>query len=138
MDPARIRLLLAAARVGRLATITADGRPHVIPFCFALVDDQLVSVVDFKPKRTADLARLRNIRINPRVEVLVDHYEDDWRQLWWLRGHGTAQILESGPAWEAAIDRLAAKYPQYQERRPRGAVISILPESWTAWSSDEI
>ena len=128
--------LLLGARVARLATIGPDGLPHVIPFCFAISGGRIVSVVDGKPKRTTDLKRLRNIRANPRVEVLVDHYEENWRRIWWIRARGIAEILEEGPEREEAIDRLVEKYAQYRFERPAGAVVSILPERWTTWSGD--
>lgn len=84
------RIAVTEARVARLSTTRADGRPHVVPMTFALLSggehaDALVTAVDAKPKRTTDLQRLRNIAANPAVSVLVDHYDDDWTQLWWVR-----------------------------------------------------
>ena len=84
------------ARVGRLATIGADGRPHLVPICFALEGDVLYSAVDEKPKRSKRLQRLENIRNRPDVAVLVDHYDEDWERLWWVRLEGTASVLEGG------------------------------------------
>ena len=136
LEPAwRVRVL--DTRVARLATVGGGGRPHVVPFCFAFSGRAIVSAVDDKPKRTLDLARLRNIRADPRVEVVFDHYEDDWRRVWWVRVRGAARLLEEGPEREAALDRLVERYEQYRLNRPRGAVLSIDPEQWTAWSGDE-
>ena len=85
-----MRQRLAGARVARLATLTPDGRPHVVPCCFALVEDTLYSAVDGKPKTTLALRRLDNVRAHPACSLLVDHYADDWAALWWVRVDGTA------------------------------------------------
>lgn len=126
---------LAEARVGRLATVDDAGAPHLVPFVFAVSGARLVSAVDHKPKRSDRLKRLRNIELNPRVAVLIDHYEDDWSKLWWVRVDGTAQVLESGESWESAVALLADKYPQYRGLPPTGAVIDITIERVTGWSS---
>jgi PPOX class probable F420-dependent enzyme len=129
------RGLLGAARVARLATAGADGRPHLVPVTFAVAGDFAYSAVDHKPKTTASLRRLRNIRQNPAVTLLADHYEDDWTRLWWVRADGRASILEPGDAArERPLDLLAAKYHQYQEHRPDGAVIAIEVTRWSGWA----
>src|SRR5215210_4066840 len=97
-----------AAAVARLATVDAEGRPHLVPCCFAFSGDVAYSVVDHKAKRSAALRRLDNIRSNPAVCLLVDHYEDDWSALWWVRFDGQARILEDGPQHAAAIALLCA------------------------------
>ena len=122
---------VAASRVAHLATAGRDGRPHVVPICFALDGETLYTAVDEKPKRTRRLKRLENIEANPRVEVLIDHYEDDWSKLWWVRLRGTARIVED----PRAVDLLVAKYPQYAERRPEGPVIAIDVEERSEWTS---
>lgn len=78
-----MRERVAAARVGRLATLDAEGRPHLVPICFVLERETLYSAIDEKPKRSKRLKRLENIRRHPEVTVLVDHYEEDWTRLWW-------------------------------------------------------
>jgi PPOX class probable F420-dependent enzyme len=120
---------LAAARVGRLATVAPDGRPHVVAVCFAVAGGRIFSAVDQKPKRTRALARLENVRATGRASLLVDHYEEDWSQLWWVRVDGAAEVIDS----EAAIDVLASKYEQYRTARPAGPVIAIAPERWRSW-----
>ncbi len=119
------------APVARLATVDREGRPHVVPICFVVDGDTLYTAVDEKPKRTRRLRRLQNIEANPRVEVLIDHYEDDWSKLWWVRLRGTAQIVED----PRAVDLLAAKYVQYRERPPAGPVIAIEIEERSEWTS---
>jgi PPOX class probable F420-dependent enzyme len=120
---------LAHARVGRLATVTAAGRPHVVPVCFALTGGRIYTAVDAKPKSTRALRRLENVRATGRASLLVDHYEEDWSQLWWVRVDGPAEVLDSN----AALDALAAKYEQYRVDRPAGPVIAITPERWRSW-----
>ena len=134
MDDAAARVLVRDARVARLATVRADGRPHVVPICFALVDDDtVVSAVDHKPKRTDALQRLDNVRATSAVSLLVDHYDDDWTTLWWVRADGTARVVDDGPQHAAAVDALVAKYPPYREHRPVGAVLAITVARWSGW-----
>jgi PPOX class probable F420-dependent enzyme len=120
---------LALARIGRLATVTAAGRPHVVPVCFVLSGGRIFSAVDAKPKATVELARLENVRATGRASLLVDHYEEDWSALWWVRVDGAAEVIAS----DAAIDALAEKYEQYRTARPAGPVIAIEPERWRSW-----
>jgi PPOX class probable F420-dependent enzyme len=131
--PAIAEARFAHARIGHLATVTPAGRPHIVPVCFALHDGMLYTAVDRKPKATTSLARLENVRATGRASLLVDHYEEDWANLWWVRVEGAAEVLQSTPA----IDALAAKYPQYRERRPEGPVIAIAPERWLSWVASE-
>jgi PPOX class probable F420-dependent enzyme len=127
--PATAEQRLAAARVGRLATVTADGRPHVVPVCFALDAGRIYTAVDAKPKTTQALRRLENVRATGRASLLVDHYEEDWSRLWWVRVDGAAEVLEPGAGREA----LAAKYEQYRAAPPAGPVIAISPDRWRSW-----
>lgn len=124
---------LGTARLGHLATVRSDGSPHLVPVVFALLGRRLVSPIDHKPKRSLHLARLDNIRHEQRVTLLVDHFEEDWTRLWWVRVDGTASILESiDPAATAA---LTEKYPQYQSTPPTGAGIAIEIETISGWSA---
>jgi PPOX class probable F420-dependent enzyme len=133
-----MRRRAARAAVGRLATIDERGRPHLVPFCFALEGDVLYSAVDEKPKRTQRLKRLENIRLHPDVAVLVDHYEDDWSRLWWVRLRGSARVIEEGPERERALALLREKYAQYRSEPPRGAVIVVSVEEWRGWSAAKL
>jgi PPOX class probable F420-dependent enzyme len=130
-----MRERVAQARVGRLATVDADGRPHLVPICFALAGETLYSAVDEKPKRSQRLKRLENIRRHPEVSVLVDHYVEDWTRLWWVRLDGRAEVLEDGPERVHGLALLAAKYEQYRAEPPTGAVIAVRIERWRGWSS---
>ena len=123
-----------AARVARLATVRADGSPHVVPIVFALAADVLYTAVDRKPKSTTALTRLANIAANPAVSVLVDEYADDWDQLWWVRADGLARVVD-GDAAAGAVERLTARYPVYALDPPPGPVLAIEVARWTGWSA---
>ncbi len=128
------RARFAAARVATLATADAAGRPHVVPIVFAVDGDHIYSAVDAKPKRTTALRRLANVRENPAVALLVDHYDDaDWAGLWWVRADGVGRVLEP-TATEArrAIALLAERYPQQQAT---GAVLAVDVGRWSGWSA---
>jgi PPOX class probable F420-dependent enzyme len=133
VDAQTARERVTAAPVGHLATVTAEGRPHVVPCCFVLVGEWIYSAVDAKAKTTLELRRLDNIRARGAVSLLVDHYDEEWTELWWVRVDGNARIWESGPRRHEAIDALAAKYRQYRETPPPGAVIAVDITGWHGW-----
>jgi PPOX class probable F420-dependent enzyme len=139
VSPDEARSRLAAARVARLATAAADGRPHVVPCTFAVLGAAtIVSAVDHKPKRTTALRRLANIAANPHVALLADHYEDDWDALWWARADGSARVVEPGgeaELREAALAALSARYEPYRARPPGGALVVIAVDRWSGWSA---
>ncbi|WP_405060219.1 TIGR03668 family PPOX class F420-dependent oxidoreductase [Kribbella sp. NBC_01505] len=136
------RARFVAARVARLATVGADGVPHLVPvtFAVAVAADEVVIAIDQKPKSTVDLRRLRNIAANPSVALLVDSYDEDWTQLWWVRADGTATVLDAPPSvatsasHSSAVELLVAKYPQYAADPPRGPVIVVRVNRWSGWS----
>jgi PPOX class probable F420-dependent enzyme len=132
-DEARRRL--AAARIAYLATVRTDGRPHLVPIVLAVDSDAIYAIADPKPKRGLDLLRHRNIGANPAVSVLVDHYDETWDDIWWVRADGTAQVVEDGPARDTTIRLLTAKYPQYATwSTPFGAATVIRIERISSWS----
>ena len=132
-DEARRRL--GTARVARLATVSADGLPHVVPVTFALHADVIYTAVDAKPKTTRDLRRLRNIRASPGVAVLADHYDEDWTALWWVRADGEAAVLDDPAELAAPVDLLVGRYQQYAQSRPDGPVIAIRVTRWAGWTA---
>lgn len=132
--PEEQHALVAAARVARLATLRADGTARLVPITFVLLDGLVCSAVDeVKPKRSTRLARLADVRRDPRAAVLVDHYAEDWTQLWWVRIDGTAAVHEDGELAERARAALVEKYPPYAAAPPRGAVLVLRPERWAGW-----
>jgi PPOX class probable F420-dependent enzyme len=131
----RCRERFAAQPVARMARLAPDGTPRLVPISFAVLGERVVTAVDHKPKTTTDLARLRDIRRDPAVSLLADHYEDDWTRLWWVRADGRASIAEDTRDREEALDALAAKYAQYREHRPGGPVIVVEVTRWSEWSA---
>jgi PPOX class probable F420-dependent enzyme len=129
------RARVAAARVARLATVRADGTPHIVAVTFALDDDIVVSAVDHKPKRTQQLQRLRNLEERPTASLLVDHYEDDWSKLWWVRLDLDVEIVRDGPRRTGLLEPLIRKYADYRVTAPRGPVLVMAVRSTTSWSA---
>jgi PPOX class probable F420-dependent enzyme len=133
VDAATARQRVADARVGRLGTVTPEGRPHLVPCCFALSDDVVYSAVDAKPKSTHSLRRLANLTANPAVALLVDHYSEDWTELWWVRIDGDGRLVESLDERQRALTLLTAKYEPYRHQPPPGPVIAIDITAWRGW-----
>jgi len=130
--------LIRAARTAHLATAGKSGQPHVIPICFVFDGKYFYSPIDEKPKRAAPskLKRLKNIRDNPKVSLVIDHYDEDWRKLAYLLVFGKARILQSGVKHRRAIKLLRRKYPQYRamaiDTRP---MIVITPKRIVSWGA---
>jgi PPOX class probable F420-dependent enzyme len=130
--------LLTRTRVGRLATADAAGQPHVIPVVFATDGRKLYTPLDEKPKRVApsQLKRVRNLFENPKVALVVDHYDEDWAQLAWVLVKGTGKVVEKGEAHATGVRLLQEKYPQYQRMplkdRP---LIVITPWHVMSWKA---
>ncbi|MBI4241041.1 MAG: TIGR03668 family PPOX class F420-dependent oxidoreductase [Candidatus Rokubacteria bacterium] len=134
-----VEAFLQAERVGRLGTADSAGQPLVVPVCYAFDGRTCYSAIDAKPKREpADrLKRVRNIRENPRVCLVVDRYDEDWRRLRYVILQGRAELLTGGPEFARAVDLLLDKYPQYRAMgldRESGLVIKITPEQVVEWS----
>ena len=137
MTPSQARELFGSERVARLATVSADGQPHVVPIVFAVDGDTIYSAVDAKPKQTTSLVRLANVAANPEVAVLADRYDDgDWDRLWWVRADGMGRVLHVSDAEaERAIGLLCARYPQHAAQPPSGPVLAIDVRRWSGWSA---
>jgi PPOX class probable F420-dependent enzyme len=133
MDEAEMRRRFERARVAHLASATSDAHPHVVPCVFALAGSTAYTPVDHKPKRSRDLKRIRNIRANPHVALLTGAYDDEWRDLWWVRLDGVARVVDSGPEFESAIALLADKYPQYHAHPIAGPVIAVEARRFSGW-----
>lgn len=124
---------MRAARVARLATIDPDGRPHLVPIVFVLVGETVYTAVDAKPKRSHVLRRIENARARPDATVLVDHYEEDWRRLWWVRLRARARVLDGGEEAERALRLLTEKYEQYRREPPAAPVLALDVVEWRGW-----
>lgn len=133
MTTAEARARFAAARVARLATADAAGRPHLVPIAFAVAGDTIYSAVDAKPKRSRALRRLANVRENAAVSLLVDHWEEDWERLWWVRADGAGRVLDPAePEAVRAIDLLRERYPA---QRDAGEVLAVDVARWSGWAA---
>ena len=135
MDAADMRARIATVRVARLATTGADLRPHIVPICFALDEQTLYFAIDAKPKRTTNLKRLRNIAANPVVSILIDHYEEDWDRIWWVRLDGRARVVTAVADAARALHLLEQRYAQYRAAVPGGPVVAVANETITGWSA---
>jgi PPOX class probable F420-dependent enzyme len=132
---------IQSRRVGHLATVDDTAHPHVVPVCFALEEDHLYIAIDEKPKagHPEQLRRLRNIGVNPNVQVLFDEYDDgDWTRLHFVQLRGRARVLRNGSEFQSAIRALRERYTQYRdmglEDRP---VIAVAIESFVEWSAKD-
>jgi PPOX class probable F420-dependent enzyme len=134
-DESWSRARFAQQRAARLATADAERWPHIVPIVFVVVDNVIYSAVDGKPKSGHRLRRLDNITANPRVSALVDHYADDWSQLWWSRADGTARILDQhSDEATIAVTELTSRYDYYRNQPPPGPVLAIDVARWSGWS----
>jgi PPOX class probable F420-dependent enzyme len=136
VSPQEARARFAAARVARLATADAGGRPHLVPIAFAVLGDTIYSAVDAKRKRSRALRRLANVRENPAVSLLVDHWEEeDWERLWWVRADGTGRVLDPDePEAMRAIELLRERYPR---QRDAGEVLAVDVARWSGWAAGD-
>ena len=128
--PGEAREVIFGARRAVLATLADSERPHLVPVCFAVAQEDIVTAIDDKPKSTSRPARLRNIERRPRVTLLVDRWDENWSKLGWVMIEGTARIETPGYASRELQDR----YPQYSKEPPRGEVIVIAPEKLRWWT----
>lgn len=128
------RRFLDACRVGRLATADREGRPHVVPVCYALESATLYVTIDEKPKGARPLKRLRNILENPATAFVADRWDEDWRRLAWVMLRGPAEILEAGPEHDRAQALLSDRYPQLRAMRiGHLPVIALRIRRTTSW-----
>ena len=126
--------LLATARLGHLATASRDGRPHVVPVCFAWLPPVIYSAIDGKPKRTMHLRRVRNVAETGRAALVVDRWSEDWTKLAYVLVEGPAEVLEGGRERDEALILLTAKYPQYDDLPlADNPVIKLLAERTVQW-----
>jgi PPOX class probable F420-dependent enzyme len=135
------RSLVEVARVGRLGTVSAAGRPHLVPVCFVLLadpggtGDTAYTAADHKPKRTVHLRRFENVAATGVATLLVDHYAEDWSALWWVRLDCRGRIVTSPAEVERAGRALAGKYEQYGGQPPAGPVLALDVTGWRGWSA---
>lgn len=114
-----------------LATTASDGSPRAVPVCFAIVNGEVVTAVDQKPKSTRRPARLVNAQRAGTATLLFDRWDEDWTRLGWVMVTGRARI--EPPGW--GRDELIARYPQYGTDPPLGESLVVMPSSvrWWTW-----
>lgn len=134
-EVAEARRLFTGARVAVLATLDPSGQPHLVPVTFVVDGDRVWTAVDGKSKRTTQLRRHANIRANPRVSLLAQHWDEDWSALWWVRADGTATISDAGPSLDRIAGLLRSKYQQYQSVDVSGPVIAVTVHRWRGWTA---
>ncbi|MBV9660304.1 MAG: TIGR03668 family PPOX class F420-dependent oxidoreductase [Acidimicrobiales bacterium] len=133
MDLPTARQRAVSSPLARLGTVTPDGKPHLVPCCFALSGEVAYTAVDGKPKSTPWLRRVQNLLVHPAACLLVDHYDDDWTALWWVRMDGLARLVQSQAESNRAQELLLAKYDQYATVALDGPLIGIDIERWVSW-----
>jgi PPOX class probable F420-dependent enzyme len=134
MDESEMRRRVAEARVARVGTIDARGRAHLVPIVFVLDRDTLYSATDAGSRPAK---RLRNLKADPRVSVVVDDYDEDWSRVWWVRLAGRGRVIEGGPEWDRAQRLLWEKYPQFEDApddEAAGPVMAVDVEEWSGWA----
>jgi len=136
VEEAMMRRRVVQARVGRFATVGPGSLPHVVPVCFVLDGERVITAVDRKPKTTTELRRVTNVRAHPFASLLVDQYDEDWDQLWWIRLDGVARVIDPGDEYDDVIPPLYDKYRgQYGLHAPGGPAIVLDIERWSGWSA---
>jgi PPOX class probable F420-dependent enzyme len=136
VTPLEARARFESARVAVLASIGPGGAPHLVPVVYALDGEQILMAVDSKPKQGGELARIANLRADPRCGLLVHGYDDDWQRLWWARADGRASIVIEGPTWERTVALLSGRYPQYSGgTKIIGPAIVVEVERWSGWAA---
>ena len=125
------------ARIGRLATVDPNSHPHVVPVCFVYIEGAAYSVLDAKPKRVpaTQLRRVRNLLNNPNLQLLIDHYDEDWTRLRYVQLRGQASLLQPGPEHASALAALRDKYHQYLAMDLEDApIVKLTVDGWVSWS----
>ncbi|MEU5939539.1 PPOX class F420-dependent oxidoreductase [Micromonospora sp. NPDC047548] len=113
--------LLSEAQLAHVATVEADGTPHVTPVWVDTDGEHIVfNTAKGRQKYT-------NIERNPAVAVSVVDKADDFRTLW---VKGTAELVIEGA--DEHIDRMAKKYlgqDTYPFRQPgeERVIVRITP-----------
>jgi len=138
----RIVQFINSHRVARLATADAAGRPAVVPMCYVFNGESFYSAIDKKPKRVdlMQLQRVRNIRVNSQVALVIDDYSENWSELIYVVIRGVAEIIDPDESisteHESAVAALRLKYDQYRSMAiDRNPIIKIVPKQVRLWSA---
>ena len=110
------RFLAYGTRTAKLATVRADGRPHVVPVWFVLDGDDIVFTTGTTTVKAAAMRR------HPRVALCVD---DETPPYAYVTVEGTATVDPDAADVLAWATRIAARYmgaDQAEEYGRRNAV----------------
>ena len=124
--------LVRSGRVARLGLLDERDLPRLLPITFAVWEGAVWTVIDRKPKRRAEPARVRRLRRRPEAALLVDRYDDDWSRLAWVELRGSVTIHPVGPA----VEELARKSPHYRDAPPPGPLLRLQPRDCVAWRAE--
>lgn len=87
---------LADKRLGRLATIGADGLPHVVPLGWAY--NPALDTIDIGGRDLAKTRKFRNVQANPKAALVVDDVLPPWQpRCVMVRGHAEALQQAAAP-----------------------------------------
>ena len=110
----------------RLATVSRDAKPHVVPVIYALDGEDLVIAVDYGTKK------LRNLRQNKRVALVVDEYEPNKG----VMVEGECDVIERGKEYLRLLRVLFDRFEFYR-RNPWGEgespILKVKPTKAVMW-----
>jgi pyridoxamine 5'-phosphate oxidase family protein len=84
---------LAAQRLGRIATVGADGQPHVVPTSFRYNPEH--DAIDVGGMRMSQTKKLRDVQRTGRASIVVDDVLPPWQPRM-IEIRGTAEVVPSG------------------------------------------
>jgi PPOX class probable F420-dependent enzyme len=136
MAPVQALRMAVNARFGVLATVDITSGTHTVPVVFAIIDRQLAIPIDtVKDKQSIRLRRLQNLENEPRASLLVDHRDDDWDQLWWVRLDLMFDRHDSSD--EIWGRRLASKYPSYRATDAIDSLLHFTVDRVSGWQASD-
>jgi pyridoxamine 5'-phosphate oxidase family protein len=84
---------LAGQRLGRIATVGADGQPHVVPTSFRYNPD--LDAIEVGGLRMSQTKKVRDVRRTGRASIVVDDVLPPWSPRM-IEIRGTAEVISSG------------------------------------------
>ena len=116
-----MRRRFAQARVARLATVSHELRPHVVPVCFSLDGDRIVTRRRPQAEDHDRAPSTRQRACQPLRDTARRSLGRGLDQLWWIRADGTGMVVDPGPSSTRSSAPLHLKYRgNYGRHRPDG------------------
>ena len=143
----KILKLITSARIGHLTTASSNLQPYVTPVVFIQQQNNIFVPLDNKPKTISvkELKRVKNIEENPKVSYVVDHYEEDWTNLWFVMIIGCATLVEMNGRTEKSRKEIRKihtkflkKYSQYTKLSIGRIYIKIKIDKTIYWKYNQI